>query len=118
MGKAERMTAMGCHRMDRSSGQGNREQSWRQFHQHISSPTFAHIFLLEHKGSISLLCHRMGERTFHASTQQCDEQGTDARENPRTGLSVNVQTARLAKQTRQEMEIMSTIKSGGHSPFA
>ena len=33
------------------------------------------------------------QRTFHASNRQCDKQGADARENPRTGLSVNVQTA-------------------------
>ena len=37
------------------------------------------------------------QRTFHASNRQCDEQGADARENPRTGLSVNVRTARWVK---------------------
>ena len=34
------------------------------------------------------------QRTFRASNRQCDKQGADARENPRIGLSVNVQTAR------------------------
>src|SRR6516164_6137036 len=37
------------------------------------------------------------QRTFHASNRQCDQQGADERENPRTGLSVNVQTARWVK---------------------
>ena len=37
------------------------------------------------------------QRTFHASNRQCDKQGADARENPRTGLSVNVQTAQWVK---------------------
>ena len=38
------------------------------------------------------------QRTFHASNRQCDKQGADARENPRTGLSVTVQTARSNKR--------------------
>ena len=33
------------------------------------------------------------QRTFHASNRQCDKQGADARENPRTDLSVTVQTS-------------------------
>ena len=37
------------------------------------------------------------QRTFHASNRQCDKQGADARENPRTGLSVNVRTTRWVK---------------------
>ena len=44
-------------------------------------------------------CHVIAwaQRTFHASNRQCDKQGADARENPRTGLSLNVQTARWVK---------------------
>src|SRR6185436_5721043 len=38
------------------------------------------------------------QRTFHASNRQCDKQGADARENPRTGLSVTAQTARSNKR--------------------
>ena len=38
------------------------------------------------------------QRTFQASNRQCDKQGADARENPRTGLSVNVQTARWSNK--------------------
>ena len=37
------------------------------------------------------------QRTFHASNRQCDKQGADASENPRTGLSMNVRTARWVK---------------------
>jgi enoyl-[acyl-carrier-protein] reductase (NADH) len=37
-------------------------------------------------------CHVItwAQRTFHVSNRQCDKQSADARENPRTGLSVNV----------------------------
>ena len=35
-----------------------------------------------------------GQRTFRAS-RQCDKQGAGVRENPRIGLSVNVQPPRL-----------------------
>jgi hypothetical protein len=31
------------------------------------------------------------QRTFHVSNRQCDKQGSDLRDNPRTRLSVNVQ---------------------------
>ena len=54
-------------------------------------PDQAIVAAAEEKGcDLIVMSWAWAQRTFHASNRQCDKQGSDLRENPRTGLSVNV----------------------------